>query len=101
MGTTFESRGLKDSAKEVDILKSSIKKEILQDLNLNKKYIKEDLVFALASRALPDRLLVQRTVNIDPQVDRALKIVKDPESYYKLLFKQTALVQVRGTGAGP
>ena len=98
--TTFESRGLKDSANEVDILKSSIKKEILQDLDLNKKFIKEDLVFALASRALPDRLLVQRTVNIDPQVNKALEVVKDPETYYKTLFKGPPLVQVRGTGTG-
>lgn len=99
--TTFSSRGLKDSAKEVDVLKSSLKKEFFADLDLNKKYIKEDLVFALASRALPDRLLVQRTVNIDPQVNKALELVKDPETYYKSLFKGPALVQVRGTGTGP
>ena len=98
---SFDSRGLKQSAKEVDALKSSLQKEFYADLDLNKKFIKEDLVFALASRALPDRLLVQRTVNIDPQIDRALKVVKDPESYYKSLFKQAPLVQVRGTGTGP
>ena len=99
--TTFTSKGFENSAKEVDILKSSVKKEFFADLDLNKKFIKEDLVFALASRAIPDRLLVQRTVNIDPQVNKALEIVKDPESYYRSLIKGPALVQVRGTGTGP
>ena len=97
----FKSGGLTDSAKEVDALEADIAREIMEDLRTNKKFIKEDLVFAIGSRVFPSRLMIQRTVELDPQVAKGIEIVKNPEAYWKMLIKRPALQQVRGTGTGP
>lgn len=98
--TAFSSNGLDGAAKEVDKLRSIVETELLTDLELNKKYIKEDLDFAVASRAFPDRLLVQRTVVADPQVLAAMEAIKNPTAYYSKLIEGPELQQVRGTGQG-
>jgi len=98
--TELKSAGLSDAAKQAARLQNGIRDEILRDLDdpVHRKNVQEDLVFAIASRALPDRLLLDRTVRIDPQVDVATQIVKNPSKYYSILYKnaesatETALV---------
>ena len=77
---------LEKSSKDLDKLKSRLYADIVEDFNKNKKYIMEDLEFSIASRALPDRLLLQKTVLADPQVKSAVDILKDPEIYYGKLY---------------
>jgi hypothetical protein len=77
---------LEKSAKDLDKLKSRLYADIVEDFNKNKKYIMEDLEFSIASRALPDRLLLQKTVLADPQVKSAVDILKDPDIYYGKLY---------------
>jgi hypothetical protein len=81
--------GLSEAAGEVARLERGVLEEFVRDLDSpsHRKLIQEDVIFALASRALPDRLLIDRTVRNDPQVQEALKLVKSPEEYYSLLFK--------------
>ena len=77
---------LEKSATDLDKLKSRLYADIVEDFNKNKKYIMEDLEFSIASRALPDRLLLQKTVLADPQVKSAVDILKDPDIYYGKLY---------------
>lgn len=85
----LKSAGLSKVAREVSRVGREVLEDIIRDLDSppHRKLIQEDVVFALASRALPDRLLLDRTVRNDPQVQKALQIVTSPEAYYSLLFK--------------
>jgi hypothetical protein len=85
----LKSAGLSKTAREVSRVEREVLEEFIRDLDSppHRKLIQEDVIFALASRALPDRLLLDRTVRNDPQVQKALQIVNSPEAYYSLLFK--------------
>ena len=97
--TALASSGVSSAATvDVDKLQSKLDGQLLADLDKNKGFITEDLIFAVAQRAIPDRLLIQRTVAIDPQVQSAVDAIKDPIKYYQMLFKGPSLPQIRGTG---
>ena len=87
--TAFVASGLDSAAKEVDTLREKVEKTLLRDMDKSEviKDIRADVEFSIASRAMPDRLLIQRTVVVDPQVLRAVEAVKNPEAYYSSLFK--------------
>jgi ABC-type molybdenum transport system ATPase subunit/photorepair protein PhrA len=84
---------LDSAAKEVDKLREKVEKTLLRDMGKSEviKDIRADVEFSIASRAMPDRLLIQRTVVVDPQVLRAVEAVKNPEAYYSSLFKTKVL----------
>ena len=84
---------LEKSGQDLDKLKSRLYSDIVQDFNKNKKYIMEDLEFSIASRAFPDRLLLQKTVLADPQVKSAVDILKDPGIYYGKLYPDINTIQ--------
>lgn len=80
--------GLPEAAKEASLIREKARKELLRDMDskAHRRSIQEDLLFAIASRALPDRVLIDRTVRLDPQVSKALELVRNPNSYYETLF---------------
>jgi hypothetical protein len=68
-----------------------IRKAILADMDARKKEISEDLEISLFSRQLPDRVMLQRQVQVDPVVQRASALLKDSTAYAALLAPPEAV----------
>lgn len=69
--------GPKSLADQVDTLRPSIEKSILQDMDAHKKEIVDDIQMGLLSRELPDRLLLYRAVTADQQVLEVTKFLRE------------------------
>jgi len=79
--------GYKASEKEVEQLKVNIVKEVKKDFEKYKKDIKEDIATSILSRYIPESMLVERSLKTDTQVQAAIKLLGNDQSFSKILAR--------------
>lgn len=79
--------GYKASEKEVDLLQAQIVKEIKKDFEKYKKDIKEDIATSILSRYVPESMIMERGLKTDAQVQAAIKLLGNDQSFTKILAK--------------
>ena len=79
--------GYKASEKEVDQLQASIVKEVKKDFEKYKKDIKEDIATSILSRYIPESMIMERGLKNDAQVQAAIKLLGNDQSFSKILAK--------------
>mmetsp|Transcript_19059 Transcript_19059/g.18390 ORF Transcript_19059/g.18390 Transcript_19059/m.18390 type:complete len:1062 (-) Transcript_19059:391-3576(-) len=70
------SDGLESVADSIELLRPKIKQSIIADMDKNREFVINDIEITILSRELPDRLLLFRNVITDPQVGKAVDILK-------------------------
>jgi carboxyl-terminal processing protease len=84
---TLSQSGYKSSEKEVDFLKTQIVKEVKKDFEKYKKDIKEDIATSILSRYVPESMIMERGLKTDTQVQAAIKLLGNDQSFSKILAK--------------
>ncbi len=79
--------GYKSSEKEVEQLKTSIVKEAKKDFEKYKKDIKEDIATSILTRYIPESMIMERGLKNDAQVQAAIKLLGNDQSFSKILAK--------------
>ncbi len=79
--------GYKASEKEVDQLQVQIVKEVKKDFEKYKKDIKEDIATSILSRYIPESMIMERGLKNDAQVQAAIKLLGNDQSFSKILAK--------------
>jgi len=79
--------GYKASEKEVDQLQTQIVKEIKRDFEKYKKDIKEDIATSILSRYIPESMIMERGLKTDTQVQAAIKLLGNDQSFSKILAR--------------
>jgi C-terminal peptidase prc len=82
--------GYKGSAKELESLQASILREVHKDFDKYKSDIKEDLQQSILARYLPESMLIEQGLKTDPQVQAAIKLVRNKSQFDGLLAKGSA-----------
>uniref|UniRef100_A0A7S1YXK9 PDZ domain-containing protein n=1 Tax=Ditylum brightwellii TaxID=49249 RepID=A0A7S1YXK9_9STRA len=83
----LKESGYKVSSKELDQLQANIIRDIQKDFDKYESDIKEDIGQNILARYLPERMLIQRGVKSDKQVNAALDLIKDGEKFDKILAR--------------
>jgi len=83
----LDQSGYKASEKEVEQLKVSIVKEAKKDFDKYKKDIKEDIASSILARYVPESMIMERGLKTDAQVQAAIKLVGNDQSFSKILAK--------------
>jgi len=79
--------GYKASENEVEQLKVHIVKEAKKDFEKYKKDIKEDIATSILSRYIPESMIMERGLKTDIQVQAAMKLLGNDQSFSKILAK--------------
>jgi len=79
--------GYKSSEKEVEQLTAQIVKEVKKDFEKYKKDIKEDIATSILSRYVPESMIIERGLKTDAQVQAAIKLLGNDQSFSKILAK--------------
>lgn len=79
--------GYKASEREVEQLKTQIVKEVKKDFEKYKKDIKEDIATSILSRYIPESMIMERGLKTDAQVQAAIKLLANEQSFSKILAK--------------
>jgi len=83
----LKESGYKSSAKELVKLQADIVREVKNDFDKYKTDIREDIANAILSRYLPESMLLERGLKNDQQVDAAVKLLGNKNSFEKVLAK--------------
>lgn len=83
----LKQSGYKGSEKELDKLKQTIVREVMQDFDRYKTDIKEDIAQNILARYVPESMLIERSVKTDVQVQEAVKLLSNGRKFDKLLAK--------------
>ena len=62
-------------------------KEIKRDFEKYKKDIKEDIATSILSRYIPESMIMERGLKTDTQVQAAIKLLGNDQSFSKILAK--------------
>jgi len=79
--------GYKASEREVEQLKTQIVKEVKKDFEKYKKDIKEDIATSILARYIPESMIMERGLNTDAQVQAAIKVLGNDQSFSKILAR--------------
>merc|ERR1711935_194716 len=90
--------GYKTSEKEVEQLKVQTVKEIKKDFEKYKKDIKEDIATSILSRYIPESMIMERGLKNDVQVQAAIKLLGNDQSFSKILAKGSNTEQALSKG---
>ena len=90
--------GYKASEKEVEQLKVQIVKEIKRDFEKYKTDIKEDIATSILSRYIPESMIMERGLKNDVQVQAAIKLLGNDQSFSKILAKGSNTEQALAQG---
>ena len=78
--------GLLDVSRDATVdIQKNLESAILKDMDGTREAISFDLTQALLARSLPDRLLLQRNIDTDPQVLEAVKLIASPSRIQSIL----------------
>lgn len=83
----LKESGYKSSEKELVKLQADIVREVKNDFEKYKTDIREDIANAILSRYLPESMLLERGLKNDQQVDAAVKLLSNKQSFEKVLAK--------------
>ena len=83
----LKQSGYKGSEKEIQVLESTIIREIKSDFEKYKKDIKEDIATTILARYIPESMLLDRGLKADKQFEAAVQLLKNQNSFDKLLAK--------------
>ena len=89
--------GYKASEREVELLKTQIVKEVKSDFEKYKKDIKEDIATSILSRYIPESMIMERGLKTDAQVQAAVKLLGNDQSFSKILARGSKSEQSSGT----
>merc|ERR1712157_456041 len=89
--------GYKASEREIEILKTQIVKEVKQDFEKYKKDIKEDIATSILSRYIPESMIMERGLKTDTQVQAAIKLLGNDQSFSKILARGSNNEQASST----
>merc|ERR1739844_175026 len=64
-----------------------IDKEVKKDFEKYKKDIKEDIATSILSRYIPESMVMERGLKTDNQVQAAIKLLGNDQSFSKILAK--------------
>jgi carboxyl-terminal processing protease len=82
---SLTNAGLGDMVGTVESIKMRIKESVLRDVDAHRREILNDLELSLLSRELPNRLLLQKNILQDVQVQAAVDLLLDKSKYVALL----------------
>lgn len=71
----LKKSGYKGSEREVEVLQTSIVRDIQRDFDRHRREIKEDISQSILARYLPESMLIERGTKTDPQVQAATKLL--------------------------
>jgi len=87
----LKASGYKGSEKSVEQLQARIIRDIQSDFEKYKSDIKEDISQNILARYLPESMLIERGVQKDAQVEAAVKLLSQRNTFDKLLAKGSAV----------
>eukprot|EP00534_Pseudo-nitzschia_fraudulenta_P009084 CAMPEP_0201151196 /NCGR_PEP_ID=MMETSP0851-20130426/12170_1 /ASSEMBLY_ACC=CAM_ASM_000631 /TAXON_ID=183588 /ORGANISM="Pseudo-nitzschia fraudulenta, Strain WWA7" /LENGTH=884 /DNA_ID=CAMNT_0047428001 /DNA_START=26 /DNA_END=2680 /DNA_ORIENTATION=+ len=93
--------GYKASENEVEQLKTQIVKEVKKDFEKYKKDIKEDIATSILSRYIPESMIMERSLKTDRQVEAAIKLLGNDQSFSKILAKGSTKERALSQGNNP
>jgi len=91
----LKASGYNVASNEIDQLKAAIVREILNDFDLYKSNIKEDIGNSILSRYLPESMIIEKSLDTDVMVRESVKLLQEGGSYEEKLSRQV----VHGTDA--
>jgi hypothetical protein len=83
----LKESGYKSSEKELVKLQADIVREVKNDFEKYKTDIREDIANAILARYLPESMLLERGLKNDQQVNAAVKLLSNKNSFEKVLAK--------------
>jgi carboxyl-terminal processing protease len=95
----LKQSGYKVSEREVDQLTTRIVKDIKSDFEKYKKDIKEDIATSILARYLPESLIMERGLKTDTQVQEAVKLLSNKNSFEKILARGSSDERVQAKSA--
>ena len=83
---TLQDQGLTSAAAEVARIIPRVSEDLLTNMEANRKEIANSLELALLSRELPDRLLLFKAIQNDPQLKAAKDLIVSRDDKYASLL---------------
>jgi len=96
---SLKQSGYTGSENELDTLRSSILRDVRHDFQKYKPDIQEDIAQNILARHLPERLLVQRSIRKDIQVEKAVDLIKNKEKLFDQLLARDRSTKSNGIRA--
>jgi carboxyl-terminal processing protease len=91
--------GYKGAEKEVEVLQANIVREVQKDFDKYRKDIKEDISQGILARYLPESMLIERGMKNDAQVEAAIKLVANKNTFDKILAQGNTAERMGGANS--